>query len=65
MAATAVFEAWPLLVGPKFGVTSVAVLQTTLYVGCDDGALRVYEITDGESSRRDTGISEPPAQHLT
>ncbi len=43
-----VFEVWPLLQGPKFTITSAAVLRNSIYLGADDGSLRVYQISEGK-----------------
>ncbi len=43
-----VFEVLPLLSGLKCAVTSVAAFRGSLYVGGDDGSLRVYDVSSGE-----------------
>jgi hypothetical protein len=50
-----VFEVLPLLSGLKCAVTSVAAFRSSLYVGCDDGSLRAYDVSSGEAPKLSRG----------
>ncbi len=44
-----VYDVFPLLANIKFAVSSVAALGSRLYVGGEDGSLRVLAEADGEA----------------
>ncbi len=54
------FEVAPLIAAPKFVITSATVLRDRLFVGADDGSLRVYDVVEGEEAGMGSALEPAP-----
>jgi hypothetical protein len=43
----ALLQVFPVLSGIKFSITALAAHRSKLYVGCEDGTLRIFQNTAG------------------